>query len=173
MKIIKQYDKTTKHFSKSGNGYLTPHYEWVLDKTTNTRKYVKVSETDLDQVIQANAKNYDLKTIMQQLQCGIKVANEGIYCDTTQLPTNIHEAGAMHEKLNSIYEENPILKKIYKTKEDYSKAFIDRKVEEDINEFYNKEIKKINDKAISDYKKSITAEANRKKEINKIIGENK
>lgn len=142
IKIYNQLENREGDFNPTGNG-IEPVFDYVKDEETGEVVYKEVGKTNLYDIIQASKDGTDIHLIIDKLNKGLinmPSIDDGLFCDTTALPRDIHEAGDMVKSINAIYEKDPILKELYPTLEEYEKAFVSGKVLEEYTVLANKKL---------------------------------
>lgn len=142
IKIFNQLENREGDPNPTGDGFETV-YDYVKDEETGEVVFKEVGKTNLYDIIQASKDGTDIHVIIDKLnkgQINLPSYEAGLFCDTTALPRDVHEAGDMVKSINAIYEKDPILKELYPTIEAYEKAFVSGKVLEEYTALVNKKI---------------------------------
>lgn len=153
IKVFNQFDNPVGEPAPVGDG-LEPVMDYVKDEETGEVVYKEVGKTNLYDIIQAAKEGTDIHFIINKVNRGEMVLPDGanaLYCDTTALPKDIHEASDMAKVVTDIYSKDPILQLLYPNADEYQKAFINGEV----MEAYLKKVDEIKAQSIKEEAKPV------------------
>lgn len=130
VKIFNEFNLPEAKPAPVGDGFVDV-YDYVNeeDKATGEVKvvYKVVGKSNLYELIQASKDSTDIHYIVDRVSKGdtsLLNAKQGIFCDTSEMPKDVFELEGMSNQIRKVYEGDLILKNLYKSYEDYEKAFL-------------------------------------------------
>lgn len=147
--------ENTKHISSPvGKGTYTL-YKVEKDPETGLLRFVPCGESDRQAEMDLDAKGINLKNMLEQVEQGKLKRAPLVYGDTTKIAENMFDARKNAFAVANLWDNNPLLRSMYATKEDYKKDLANGvDIEKKINDFKDKYIATSN-KALEQYKKEM------------------
>ena len=130
VKVFNQFNPPVGEPNPTGDGKV-PVYDFVEDKETGEVVYKEVGKSNLYELIQASKESTDINYIVDRMAKGdnsLLNVRKGIFADVSEMPKDVFELGEMSKTIKSVYEGDSILKSLYKSYEEYEKAFMEGKV---------------------------------------------
>lgn len=103
------YTEHIRFNSNPGTGGIEDEYDYEVD-SKGRKKLVKVGEKDLYKEIQSYAESCKIENILKRAASGdmSDFRPDGIYADTTAIPTNLNDAQKEMMKLQRYWNSQPI-----------------------------------------------------------------
>lgn len=120
-KFLNKYEKKDNAFSPSGTGFLK-NVKYVKDAETGELVAVKGKSTNLQQMMEVDAKQNNIKSLLLQADAGKIERKTVIAYDDELIPHDKVQARAITNKTMSLWDKNPLIRSIYPNKSDFVKA---------------------------------------------------
>lgn len=130
IKLFNEFNLPEAKDNPVGDGFVDV-YDYVNEVDDESGEvnvvWKKTGRSNLYELIQTSKDSTDIHYIVDRVAKGdrsLLEARQGIFADVTEMPKDVFELEGMANNIRSVYENDAILKNLYKSYEDYEKAFM-------------------------------------------------